>query len=112
MIIISTEHIVNSTITVRKMELPEARASPGRKRTIIDFKKNDYDNQRKDLIENGAHNYINKVVGSPEEIEYCYKLMKQELNQLVEIGVLAPAQGATEWALPTFIIPKKPSPSV
>ncbi len=36
------------------------------------------------------------------------KVFRKELNHLVEIGVLAPAHGATEWALPTFIIPNKP----
>jgi hypothetical protein len=31
---------------------------------------------------------------------------KQELDHLIEIGVLIPAQ-ESEWASPTFIIPKK-----
>ena len=35
------------------------------------------------------------------------EIFQKELNHLVEIGVLAPAHEDKEWALPTFIIPKK-----
>ena len=34
---------------------------------------------------------------------------RKELNHLVELGVLSPC-GESQWALPTFIVPKKPLP--
>ena len=39
--------------------------------------------------------------------QHHLEIFRKELNHLVEIGVLAPAHEATEWALPHSIIPKK-----
>jgi hypothetical protein len=43
----------------------------------------------------------------PYAIPVIYlEAFKRELNHLVKIGVISP-QGASEWASPTFITPKK-----
>eukprot|EP00984_Skeletonema_dohrnii_P031953 scaffold25196_cov211-Skeletonema_dohrnii-CCMP3373.AAC.4 len=70
------------------MSYPKAREScVSMKPNAIDFHGLVYEGERKDLIgQNGEHNYRNRVVGNPNEIEYILSLMKQLLAWCNRMG--------------------------